>query len=142
MALKFYDADRFVISLAGIRVQGFADGEFLSIKPTQAAFNRTVGTDGEVARGRNADRTVEVVFKLLQTSASNLLLSALFALDNNAPNGAGVGALLCQDISGFSVLSAPQAWIVQLPDESWDRMPKSRDWLIHTGAALFTDGGN
>ena len=140
--VRFYDSDRFVISLAGIRIQGFADGEFLTIKPTQPAFNRTVGVDGEVARGRNADKTVEIVVKLLQTSASNLALSALFTLDNNSPNGAGVGAFLAQDVSGNTIVSAPQAWIISFPDQSWDRAPKSREWTIHTGAVQWIEGGN
>ena len=138
----FYNADQYVISMGGVRIQGFADGEFANIKPTRPKFERTVGVDGEVARARNSDRTLIVKLTLLQTSASNLYLSALIQTDMDAPNGAGVVPLLMQDISGNSVATAAQAWIVDFPEESYDRGVKTREWTIETGMAIFVDGGN
>ncbi len=138
----FYNADEYVISLGGIRIQGFADGEFMNIKPTRPKFERTVGVDGEVARARNSDRTVIVKLTLLQTSASNLYLTTLLQTDMDAPNGAGVVPFLGQDISGNSVCTAEQAWVVDFPEESYDRGTKTREWTIETGMAIFVDGGN
>ena len=142
MAVGFYNADLYVISLGGVRIQGFADGEFLTIKPSRPKFERTVGVDGEVARARNSDRTTECVIKLLQTSASNLYLSTLLQTDMDAPNGAGVVPLLMQDISGNSIVTADQAWIVDFPELSYDRGVKTTEWTIHTGMAIYDAGGN
>lgn len=138
----FYNADLFVVSMGGVRIQGFADGEFANIKPTRAKYERVVGVDGEVARARNADHTVEIKFILLQTSASNLYLTSLITADIQAPNGVGVVPLLMQDISGNSIVSAAQAWVVDFPEQSFDRGVKTREWMIHTGQATFVDGGN
>lgn len=138
----FYDADRFIIMLAGIRLQGFADGEFMSAKRTQAGFIRVVGTDGEVARSKSNDKTGDFTVKLLQTSASNAALSALHNTDLNAPNGAGVGAFLVQDISGNSIFTAQQAWVVQFPEGSWGRSAVAREWNIQTGECVWFEGGN
>jgi len=142
MAVGFYNADLYVISLGGVRIQGFADGEFLTIKPSRPKFERTVGVDGEEARARNSDRTTECVIKLLQTSASNLYLSTLLQTDMDAPNGAGVVPLLMQDISGNSIVTADQAWIVDFPELSYDRGVKTTEWTIHTGMAIYVAGGN
>ncbi len=138
----FYNADLYTIFMGGVRIQGFADGEFANIKPTRPKFERVVGVDGEVARGRNSDRTVICKFMLLQTSASNLYLSTLIQTDMDAPNGAGVVPLLMQDISGNSIVSAAEAWCVDFPELSYDRGPKALEWTIETGMALFVAGGN
>ncbi len=141
-AVGFYNADQFVISMGGVRIQGFADGEFMNIKPSRPKFERVVGVDGEVARGRNSDRTVEIKITLLQTSASNLFLSALLQTDMDAPNGAGVVPFLGQDISGNSIVTADQAWVVDFAELSYDRGPKTTEWTIHTGMAIYVAGGN
>jgi hypothetical protein len=138
----FYNADQYVIAMGGVRIQGFADGEFANIEPSVEAFIRVVGVDGEVARGRNSDTTLIIKLMLLQTSASNLYLSALHTTDRAAPNGAGVVPLLMQDISGNSIATAPQAWVVKAPAQSYDRTPKALEWLIHTGLATLVAGGN
>jgi hypothetical protein len=141
-AVGFYNADVYVISMGGIRIQGFADGEFANIKPTRPKFERVVGVDGEVGRARNSDRTVIVKLILFQTSASNLYLSTLIQTDMDAPNGAGVVPLLMQDISGNSIVSADQAWCVDFPELSYDRGIKTCEWTIETGMAIFVAGGN
>jgi hypothetical protein len=142
VGVAFRDADKFVITLAGIRLQGFADGEFLTAKRTQAGFIRVVGTDGEVARSKSLDKTGEFVVKLLQTSKSNQDLSTLHNLDLNAPNGAGVGAFLMQDLQGNDIITASQAWIVQFPDGSMDRSATPLEWMIQTGETVWNYGGN
>lgn len=140
--VAFYNADLYVISMGGVRIQGFADGEFLTIKPRREKFETVEGVDGEVARGRNSSRSVIATFKLLQTSASNLYLSTLLQTDMDAPNGAGVVPLLMQDLSGNSLVSADQAWCVDFPELKYDRGVKENEWTIHTGQAIYVAGGN
>ncbi len=43
---KFTDPDAWVISLAGIRLQGWADGEILTYKWMSKSFGSVAGTDG------------------------------------------------------------------------------------------------
>ena len=126
----------------GVRIQGWADGEFIVATPMANAFDDVVGTDGEVARSKNNDRRWKVVLKLLQTAQSNAFLSTILNTDQLAPNGAGVGTFSWQDLQGGSLLQSSQAWIAKWPDASQDRTAKTREWEIHMSDALRVEGGN
>jgi hypothetical protein len=143
MAAKFADPNAVLIYFAGNRLQGYADGEFLTYERMSPGFNDVVGTDGEVARSKTNDFRVKIVVKLLQTSASNLVLSTIHNNDLNSPNGAGVATMLIQDLQGFTYLQGPQAWIVQFPNGSWDRSAKSREWEFRMAQPLiYVEGGD
>ena len=139
---KFYDADLVTVAIAGIPVSGYADGEFLSITQETDAFSDVVGTDGEVTRSKTKDTRATVSLKLMQTSDSNDLLSALYNTDMSAPNGAGVGAFLVRDRSGRSLYTGDACWIQKAPDVSFDREATSREWTIRVANLLRFDGGN
>ena len=142
MSAKFFDPQGTVIYLAGITMSGFADGEFLTYERMSDGFNDVVGSDGEVCRSKSNDRRVKCTIKLLQSSLINLALSTLHNTDLNAPNGAGVGAWLHQDLQGNTLVSAQQAWITKFPDGSWDRTPKMREWVVMLADAQQVEGGN
>lgn len=138
---KIYDPDEYTLYFSGIIIQGYADGEFVTVEQMADAFASVVGTDGEVARSKTNDRRVKVTFKLLQTSASNAALSALHNLDLNTPNGAGVGTLSITDNFGSTKVNASQAWIVKMPDASLDRTAKDRAWVIECANCDRFEGG-
>jgi hypothetical protein len=140
--LKEYDADQVLVYFNGVRLQGFADGEFFTVEQLSDGFTDVVGTDGEVTRSKTNDRRMKVVAKLMQSSDANAALSVLHAKDLNAPNGAGVGTFLMQDLSGATIVQGAQAWIVKYPDGSMDRGPKGRDWEIRIANGLRVEGGN
>lgn len=131
-----------VIYLNGILADGYADGEFITVEQMSPGFQSVVGTSGEVARSPSGDRRVKVTIKLLQTSRTNAQFSDLHNSDLNAPNGAGVGAFLMQDLSGNSIVRGEQAWITKFPDASYDRTAKSREWEIEVAVGTRKDGGN
>src|SRR5262249_47248753 len=124
----FYDPDQIVIYAAGVRIQGYADGEFVTVEQMADAFASVVGTDGEVARSKSNDRRLKVTLKLLQTSQSNGILSAIHQVDLNSVNGAGVFTFQIQDLQGTTLVHGDQAWIVKWPDSSFDRTAKDREW--------------
>lgn len=142
MATRFYDPDQVVVYFAGNRLQGFADGEFITVEQLSDAFGDVVGTDGEVARSKSNDRRATATVKLLQTSPSNDALSTIHATDLDAANGAGVGTFLMQDLQGTTLVHAEQAWIVKYADQSNDRTAKSRDWQIRLARVDRIVGGN
>lgn len=139
---KFSDPDQKVINMAGVRLQGFADGEFLTIEFESDAFGDVVGTDGEVARSRSNDRRATATVKLLQTSSSNDSLSAMLNTDLNADNGAGVGSFQMIDLQGNTLVFAAQAWVMKAPDQSQDRTAKSREWKLRLANCVANVGGN
>lgn len=143
MTLRVYDSDQVSISIAGLPVEsGYADGEFLRIEQEADDFTDVVGTDGVVSRSKTFDRRATITILLMQTSDGNALLSGLSNLDREAPNGAGVGALLIRDRQGTSLYQADSAWIMKPPNVSFDREATSREWTLRCDNLRRLDGGN
>lgn len=146
MALRIYDPDQVVVEFAGIRLTGFADGEYVTAEMLTDGFQDVEGTDGETSRSKSNDKRCTVTVKLMHTSPSNALLSALHLLDLNAPNGAGVGTCAISDNStpasmGTPLVNGEKAWIVKAPDMSRDRTAKSLDWVIRIAECERFEGG-
>jgi len=142
MALFDYSPDEVDVLVAGIPITGWADGEFLTIEMTTDAFTSVVGTDGEVTRNRSNDNRATATVKLMQSSASNDLLSALYNTDRLARNGAGIGAFLVKDNQGRSLYAAAECWIRKHPDISFDREATAREWVIEIADLQVFTGGN
>lgn len=140
--MKVYDPDQIVMAFGSILLKDFADGEFVTIEEESDSFSDVAGSDGAVVRSKTNDRRATVTFKLLQTSESNALLSAVHNADLLAPNGAGVVALEIKDLQGTSLYHAPEAWIAKPPDVSFGREASSREWKIRCARLVRVDGGN
>lgn len=142
MAAKFFDPDQTLIYFGGVRIQGFADGEYITWERLTPAFQEVIGTDGEVCRSKSNDKRSKVVVKLLQSAASNAVLSGQHLTDIDTPNGAGVATFSMQDLQGKTIVKAAQAWIVHYPEGSWDRTAKAREWEFRLAETNQTEGGN
>lgn len=139
-----FSADRVVLTFAGVRIQGLADGTFVRITPAAAGFGTKVGSDGLVSRWRSNNPLHAVEITLEQTSSSNDVLSALHNADLAAPNGAGVGTLSIEDLEGRFKAFAEFAWIEKRPDSEFGRETGTRAWTlaaVFPAGALF-EGGN
>lgn len=142
MTTKIYDADQVTVAILGIPMKGYADGDFLTIERDTPVFSDVVGTDGEVTRSKTNDRRAKVTLRLMQTSSSNDLLSAAVNADENAPNGAGIGAFLVRDRSGRALHTASECWISEVPSRGFGREAKEREWVIRVADLKSFDGGN
>lgn len=140
--LKVYDADQVSVSLAGIPLSGYADGEFLRIEESADAFTSVVGTDGQATRSKTNNRLVTITLLLMQSSDSNDLLSALHQSDLSSPGGAGVGAFLARDRNGNAVYRCGQCWVKKAPNVSFGREAGPREWTLEGVLSERTDGGN
>jgi hypothetical protein len=139
---KFYDPQSVAITAFGALMQGFAQDTMIKIEQMSDAFVSEVGVDGEVARSKVSDRRVKVTLSLLQTSASNAVLSAQLILDQAAPNGAGVGSFRMEDLQGGTLVQGQQAWITKMPDNEMSRSAKAREWVIEIADAQRFEAGN
>ncbi len=140
--VKTYDADQVTVVIAGILVNGYADGEFIRIEQEADDFGDVVGTDGHVTRFKTGDRRATVTLLLMQSSDSNDQLSMLSNLDRNAPHGMGVGAFYVRDRNGRSVYEASACWVKKPPNIAFGREPGPREWTIRVADLKRTDGGN
>jgi Protein of unknown function (DUF3277) len=141
MTTRIYDANEVQISFAGIPVEGYADGDFLTITVAEA-FTSVVGTDGKVARSKTNDGRAQIELRLMNTSPTNAALSAIHNADKYAPGGAGIGAFLCVDLNGTSLYAGGNAWIKKAPDVTFGREANERVWQIEIDTIRDFTGGN
>src|SRR5882672_5498738 len=128
-AVKTYDPDQISIAIVGIPVTGgFAEGSMVDIEQDEDGFVEVVGTGGDVTRSKKLNRMCTMTLRLMQASDSNALLSALYNLDQNAPNGAGIGSSEVKDLAGTSVF--------------FDATDTVREWKIRGKITLRVDGSN
>lgn len=119
---KSYNPQEIVFTVAGFQMEGYADGSFLTLKPSAPRIIKVVGTDGEYSISRHADRGATVEIKLMQTSTSNEVLNALVDLPGFA--------IYIRDLNGTTLREAPACWVEEVPEEDFDRSAGERTWII------------
>jgi hypothetical protein len=146
--VRTFDPSQVKITLAlpstATVLSGYADGTFVKITRSGAAFEKKKGADGTVDRcNRNAyDFEVEITLK--QTSPYNAILAGILAADQLS--NSGVFPLTIVDLSGPtgapSTFFAPQAWIEKDPDVEYGDSLKNHTWKFQTGAGTNFIAGN
>lgn len=142
MALKVYEPDRVVITLGTILMSGFADGTFVTIDNNEDAFTLQMGTDGDGTRSKSNNQSATISVSLMQSSDTNILMSALHNTDINTPGGDGIVPLLIKDLEGTTLYTAEKAWIKKAPSAEFAREATAREWTIETDKLVRVDGGN
>lgn len=147
-SFKVSDADRYQLTLNGIPLAigpgkvGSAEDEFFTAEQGTPSFVFTEGMDGSGSRSKTNSRWVKMSVAYIQGASLNAVLSAAITLDENQPNGAGVGTFSLADLSGTSAIFCPYAWLTQRPSMSIKRKPSERKWLIEAMWETFIVGGN
>lgn len=137
---KTYNPKRVAVSFAGRVLTGFADGTFISVERNEDTFTLAVGSDGEAARAASNNRSGRVTLTLMQTSASNDILSALAEADERSQ--LSTGPMMIKDASGRTVVLAAEAWIVKPAGAEFGREIGNREWIFETGDLSIFSGGN
>jgi hypothetical protein len=142
MSLKVYDPDSVAIVAFGIPITGYADGTFISVEFNEDFFTLSVGTSGDACRAKSNNKSARVTLTLMQSSASNDLLTAVMAADLVSPNGDGIGPFIMKDNTGRTAYTAQNMWIVKAPTVDFSREVGSREWVFETDAMIAYVGGN
>jgi hypothetical protein len=140
MTVKNYDPALYRVIFAGSPITGFGDGTWITASRRNPTWSLTAGADGEVARAKSNDKTGSVVFTLLQSSASNDVLSALHLTDELTGNG--VGPILVQDLNGTTVLQGETAFVEKPADVTLAKEVEGREWTILVGKFNMLVGGS
>lgn len=96
-------------------VGGFADGTMVTVEMDDDAFGDKVGAMGDVTRFKKNNPMATITVRLMQTSKYNTVFSTLHALDQAAPNGAGVGPSSIKDLAGTSLYFFSKSWVAKAP---------------------------
>lgn len=137
---KTYDPKEFSVIVGGHIVGGYDDGTFIKASRNNDAWSVKVGADGEGARAKSNDKSGTLEITLLQTSASNDVLSG-FALADELNNGGQVPVLI-KDSNGTTVVAAETAWIKKMADVEGSKEVGNRVWILETDSLTMLVGGN
>ena len=138
--MRKYNPAEVSIIISGIPISGYADGTFITVERDEDSFTKQVGTDGEVTRSKSNNKTGTATLILMQTSASNLALSALLAVDELTGNG--VGPFLMKDNSGNSIYAGQNCWLRKYPSSEFGREATGREWAVDIDKLDVLEGGN
>jgi len=140
--LKVIDLDQQFIVFAGIRLQGFGDGDAATVQFSGPAYHYKKGSDGQGVRSKNLDRSAMLVVRLMQGVSVHDVLSAIFNKDYKSKNGSGVGTVLIKDGQGTTLLTGTGSYIEQPPDITIAAEPGVREWKIRIDDLGGTWGSN
>lgn len=140
MTVATYQPDLVTVAFNGVPITGFASGAFVTAARNNDSWSITVGSGSDATRAKSGDKSGRVTITLLDSSASNAVLSAFAAQDEQT--GTVVGALLVKDLSGADVVTAGTAWIVKPPDLEKSNESSNREWVFETDVLEIVAGGN
>lgn len=124
-----YSPKDVVCSWNGIAIEGFAPDSFLRIQRTSPLVSQVVGAGGQVALTRNADKTGSIEIELMQTSPSNLMLSAIQAKQDAMELELDITSnFIIFDPSGSVMATGVNAWLEELPAIELGREQNSKVW--------------
>lgn len=132
MSTKTYNPKKVNIVYAGTEITGLAEDDFISIEPLGDGIKSVCGADGEIARAMDPDSRYKISLKLLATSAANSKLTEQWKKDRT--DGSGMAPFLVKDLSGKTEFSAPEAWVVKVPNLERGKEVGTVEWELETGA--------
>lgn len=126
--METIDPAAIVLTIGGNLISGFMPGTFLEVERDEDTWTPYTGADGEVARVRNRNKTGRFTFRLMPTSASNNILSALASLDEQTNTPAG--ASYVRDLLGTTVLGGDESYILKPAASPFGTDLQGREWVV------------
>ena len=136
--LNSYSPKNVNVSFQGVAITGFAPDSFIRISRNEDVLKETVGSAGNLALTHNADKTGTIEIELMQTSESNIALSAIlfgFEFDTGI---IPVGQIVIQDPSGSNLTLANNAYIKVSPEIDLGADQSSRTWVFGCEELVYT----
>jgi hypothetical protein len=130
-----YDFRQVAVLVGGVPIEGFADGDSVSIEPNTDSFTLQIGIDGEGARSRQNDKSATITLTLMAGAAANLVLQGLQTLDD--VSGVGTFPFAVTDLRGSYLCATIAAWIKKPPSRSFGRDNGTVEWVLETNELLL-----
>ncbi len=134
-----YSPEDVSVSVNGVGLSGYSEGTFITVEREEDSYTKIVGSDGQVTRSKNANRSGSVTLTLKASSASNDVISALSIKDEI--DGSGVFVVMVKDNSGRSIYSG-KGWIRKPANAEYAKEVSDREWVFDIANLLMFLGGN
>lgn len=128
---SFLDVAATLIGPGGFISLGAGAGnaeEGITITPTGPKNTMQVGADGYGQHSLRADKSGKVTVRLLKTSPTNQLLSAMYAFQTASGANHGQNILTINDSSRGDVITCQQAAFAKAPDLNYATEAGFNDW--------------
>jgi len=136
MAFDIYTFKDVNVIFGTLELEGFADGDdVVNAVPTTEQFTTMAGARGDVVRTQTNDNRFTTTIKLLQTSASNKALAAIYNVDKLS--GIGVAPLTIQNKETGELLFGANSWIQKVPDFTRGQNPNPVSWIFDTASMIY-----
>lgn len=139
--VKTYDSKQIAIIVGGIAMSGFAEGSMVKVSRNEDSWKLQMGTDGTPTRSKSNNKSGTITIALMQTSASNAVLSGFAQLDESSLN-AGIVTVIIKDLNGATLWTGPQSWVKKPPEGDFESNAKERTWVLEAGELYWLEGGN
>jgi len=145
MAVHTYRLQDIILTLGGVRITGAGDGDKISIATNSDDWSLTVGADGEATRSYLNNKSARITLSIQYGALINSFLLDLRNAD--VETGDGVVPMSMTDLRNRTdggtgtELSAPEAWIVKLPDFALGREVGTVEWIIEVAQLSGGPGG-
>jgi len=123
-------------------VSGFSEDSIVQIERVAETYALYTGADNTSTRVYNANNSARITLSLQQTSASNDLLTQVWANDKATRNSSGLFSIHVKDNSGRSNYFSDDAYIGVVPNSNFSNSMQTRDWVIHAHNLDSVIGGN
>lgn len=128
---SFLDVNASLMGPGGAIPLGNGSGaaeEGITIAPTGPKSGMQVGSDGYGQHSLYADKSGKVTCRLLKTSPTNRLLSAMYAFQTASGANHGQNTLVITDTSRGDVVTCSQVAFAKAPDLTYAKEAGMVDW--------------
>lgn len=133
-----YSPKDVILSIGGYQLTGW---QSINITRTLKSFQVIKGIRGKNTRVPTPDTSATITISLLQSSASNEVMSSI--LSNDIIKGTSRITLTLKDKSGSSVFSSVEAYITGYPTTAYTGQFEYRQWEIFCQTTTtYVIGGN
>ena len=140
-SLRTYDPKNVTVVFGVFPIGGFADKSSIGVTKSEPTYEKVVGINGIISRGRNLNKSGEVAIVLAQTSLSNAALSLLSIADELT--GDAVLPLVITEITGGgSTIVSAHAWIRKTADPHYGKELEDREWIFDCADIDIFNAGN
>lgn len=124
------------------QVVGMAEDSFIQIERDTDSWTLTTGSDGMPTRTHSINDSGKVTLDILAVSVSNDIMGALWSRDRQFKNNSGLFSIIVKDNSGRSLARSDQAFISNLPAQTFGSSSGTNQWVINAANLERVVGGN
>ena len=115
-------------NIAGIRVTGAGETDFVTVARDEDSFTKKAGADGEVTRSKTNNIGGRATYTLMQNSRINAIFHALVEADEET--GSVTFPWYLVDLRSGKAYAATTCWLLRPTDTSFNKEVGEVEWVV------------